>query len=56
MRNFIRGCIYIFEDDKYIRYFDRYEKWSKAEKRKYSWLTMASVVAVFLLFYLGLTN
>jgi hypothetical protein len=45
---------FVFKNDKYIEYFDKYEKWSTVEKRKYSWLTFASIVAVFLLFYLGL--
>lgn len=45
---------FVFRNDKYVKYFDKYEKWSKAEKRKYSWLTCASVVAIFLFFYLGL--
>lgn len=45
---------FVFKNDKYIQYFDKYEKWTKAEKQKYSWLTFASIVAIFLLFYLGL--
>lgn len=47
--------VFVFKNDKYIGYFDQYEKWSTAEKRKYSWFTVISVVIVFLLFYLGLT-
>jgi len=45
---------FVFRNDKYVEYFEKYEKWSKAEKRKYSWLTFASIIAIFLLFYLGL--
>lgn len=45
---------FVFRNDKYIAYFDRYEKWSKAEKRKYGWLTILSILGLFLLFYLGL--
>ncbi len=45
---------FVFRNDKYIKYFDKYEKWTKAEKRKNTWLTLASLVAIFLLFYLGL--
>lgn len=45
---------FVFRNDKYIEYFDKYEKWSNTEKRKYGWLTFASVIAVFFLFYLGL--
>lgn len=48
--------IFVFRNDKYISYFGRYEKWSGIEKRKYGWLTVGSILAVFLLFYLGLTN
>lgn len=45
---------FVFRDDKYIEYFDKYEKWSKAEKRKYYCFTLTSVVIVFFLFSLGL--
>lgn len=45
---------FVFRNDKYVEYFDKYEKWTNAEKRKYSWLTLASIVAIFLLFYFGL--
>ena len=45
---------FVFRNDKYVEYFDKYEKWTNAEKRKNSWLTLASIVAIFLLFYLGL--
>lgn len=45
---------FVFRNDKYLEYFDKYEKWTKAENQKYSWLTFASIVAIFLLFYLGL--
>lgn len=45
---------FVFKNDKYVEYFDKYEKWSKVEKWKYRWLTFASIVAILLLFYLGL--
>lgn len=45
---------FVFRNDKYVEYFDKYEKWTKAEKRNNSWLTLASIIAIFLLFYLGL--
>lgn len=48
--------VFFFKNDKYIDYFDQYEKCSTAEKNKYGWLTAASVIAVFFLFYLGLTT
>lgn len=44
---------FVFRNDKYLEYFDRYEKWSEAEKRNYSWLTFASVAMVFLVLFLG---
>jgi len=47
---------FVFKNDKYLGYFDKYEKWSQAEKRKYGWLTVAFVIIIFLLFYLGLTT
>jgi len=46
--------VFIFKQDKYIKYFDRYEKWSKQEKCKYSWLTVGSILFVLLSFYLCL--
>ncbi|WP_293912461.1 MULTISPECIES: hypothetical protein [unclassified Sphingobacterium] len=42
---------FVFRQDKYIKYFDRYEKWSKQEKRKYGWLTVGSILFVLLSFY-----
>lgn len=46
--------IFVFKNDKYIGYFKKYAKWSRVEKRQYSWLTAGSILAVFLIFYLGL--
>lgn len=48
--------IFVFKNDKYIGYFKKYAKWSRVEKRQYSWLTAGSILAVFLIFYLGLTT
>ena len=56
---FLAGAIAyfcVFRDDKYLAYFERYENWSKAERIKYSCVTLASVMATLLLFYLGLTS
>lgn len=39
---------FVFRNDKYVEYFNEYEKW------KYSWLSFASIVAILILFYLGL--
>lgn len=46
--------VFVFRQDKYIKYFDRYEKWSKQEKRKYGWLTVGSILFVLFSFYLCL--
>lgn len=45
---------FVFRNDKYVEYFDKYEKWSKAEEWKYSWLTFASIIVILILFYIGL--
>lgn len=47
---------FVFRNDKYIKYFDKYEKWTKAEKWKNTWLTFASIVAILFLFYSGLKS
>lgn len=46
--------VFVFKKDKYITYFDKYEKWSKKEKRKYTWLTIGSILFVLFSFYLCL--
>lgn len=42
--------VFVFRQDKYIKYFDRSEMWSKQEKRKYAWLTVGSILFVLLPF------
>lgn len=39
----------VFKGDKYLRYFKRFEKWSKADKWQYSLLTLAFVISSFVL-------
>ena len=60
---FIIGCavgsglicyLFVFRQDKYIKYFDRYEKWSKRESVKYGWLTVGLILFVLFSFYLCL--
>lgn len=46
--------VFVFKQDKYIKYFDKYEKWSRQEKRKYGWLTVVSILFVLFSFYLCL--
>jgi len=45
--------IFVFKGDKYLQYFDKFEKWTKAEKRKYNWLTFGSTIIVFVLWILS---
>ena len=45
--------IFVFKKDKYIKYFDKFEKWTKEEKRKYSWLTFFATIIVFCLWILS---
>ena len=47
---------FVFKNDKYLKYFKEFEKGSKAERWKYAWITLVSVVALFLLFYIGLVT
>jgi hypothetical protein len=44
---------FVFKNDKYLKYFEMFEGWRKADKRKYSWITFAFVLAVFCLFVLS---
>jgi len=46
--------VYVFKNDKYLRYFEKFEEWGKADKSKYGWLTFAFVILVFCLFILSL--
>ena len=44
-------CYYmVFQNDKYIRYFKRYEKWSKPEKWKNALLSFILVIGTLALF------
>lgn len=51
---FIMCYFFVFKNDKYLKYFEKYENWRPSEKQNYSWLTFGSIIALFLLFYLGL--
>lgn len=46
--------IFVFQKDKYLKYFEMFEVWKKADKRKYSWVTFVFVLATFCLFTLSL--
>jgi len=45
--------IFVLKKNKYIPYFNKFERWSKEEKRKYGWFTFAITIAFFYLFTLG---
>lgn len=45
--------VFVFKKDKYIKYFDDFEKWTKSEKLKYSWLTFGFSVFVFIIWILS---
>lgn len=45
--------VFVFKKEKYIQYFDKFEKWTKNEKRKYSWLTFFATIIVFFLWILS---
>lgn len=45
---------FVFKKDKYLRYFEQFEGWGKADKSKYSWFTSIYVLLVFCLFILSL--
>lgn len=47
---------FVFKNDKYLKYFEEFEKDSKAERWKYAWVTLASVIFLFILFYIGLVT
>lgn len=44
---------FVFKKDKYIKYFDKFEKWNREEKRKYSWIVFIVSIAVFCLWILS---
>lgn len=45
---------YVFKKDKYIKYFDEFEKWTKPQSRKYCWLSLAFSLLVIVLFIVGI--
>jgi len=50
----VLSYFFVFKKDKYLKYFELFEGWGKADKRKYSWLAFVFVLAVFCLFVLSL--
>ncbi len=46
--------VFVFKNDKYLEYFECYEKWTKDEKVKYGLFSLIFIVAVVLLFVFSL--
>lgn len=44
---------FVFKKDKYIKYFNKFEKWTREEKRKYSGLTFIITVFVVIVWILS---
>ena len=44
---------FVFKREKYLYYFELYERWTKTEKMKYGWSSFMFIMAVFLLLVLG---
>jgi hypothetical protein len=44
---------FVFKRDMYLEYFDRYDHWTKTEKRKYGWSSFIFIAAVLFIFVLG---
>ncbi|BDB57175.1 hypothetical protein [Flavobacterium ammonificans] len=45
--------IFIFNKNRYLKYFETFEKWTKEEKRNYSWLTFAVIIIILLFWFLS---
>lgn len=47
--------LYVFKNDKYLDYFEKFEKWSKSQKRKYiiiSFLVVLASIGYFLMSFM----
>jgi hypothetical protein len=42
---------WVFKKDKYLAYFRKYESWSRTERMKYGWISVAFILFVILLFF-----
>lgn len=45
---------FILKKDKYLSYFNEFERWTKIEKEKYRWATVCLIVSVILFFVLSI--
>ena len=50
----IISYIFVFKDDKYIKYFRKYGKWSRKEKEGYAIMTTFVSVVVLFIFLLAI--
>lgn len=41
----------VFKEDKYLKFFDEFEKWSKLEKRKNAYLCIGFIVGTAIIFF-----
>lgn len=48
-------CYYlVFRKDKYLEYFNEYEKWTTKEMKKYVWISFSFIIGVIALFFVSL--
>ena len=45
---------FVFKNDCYLQYFDKFEKWNHGEKLKYRWLAFGFIILVIIFFFLML--
>jgi uncharacterized protein YacL len=48
------GNFYILKKDKYLDYFEKYEMWTKREKRKYVIISFFVIIATIAYFFMSL--
>ena len=46
--------IYVFKKDKYIMYFDKFEKWTKPESLMYCWFSFCFIILTVALLIFGI--
>jgi len=46
--------LYVFKNDKYLDYFDQFEKWPKSQKRKYIIISFLVILASIAYFFVSL--
>jgi len=46
--------LFVFRDEKYQAYFDDFDRWTKSERKKYAWASLAFVIGVMVLFFWSL--